>query len=94
MIESEPRKWTWTYHALADRGALIGWWTHDDDRDLYKAIKIRAMADQSYQPYVPYWSGFPGGPEFGHPSDFPRRGTLKEAIAYCETYLAKDEKDW
>jgi hypothetical protein len=97
----QRRQWRWTYrdHAAnppVDRAgvAFVGRWYNDDDRDPYKYISVWVTNEGRFRPYVPYWSGFPGGPEFGHPSDFPRRGTLKKAIAYCERYLAKDEKDW
>ncbi len=110
MGESEGPKWTqwswrrhwkWTYHDLRVAPVLhwgvttfVGRWYSDDNRDPYKYIHVAVTDDGRFCPYVPYWSGFPGGPEFGYPSTFPKRASLKEAIAYCETYLAKDEKDW
>jgi hypothetical protein len=94
----QRRRWAWTYGDHAPRvqrsgETFVGRWYSDDDRDLYKYIHVSVTDDRRFCPYIPFWSGF-REPEFGYPSTFPRWGTLKEAIAYCETYLAKNEQDW
>jgi hypothetical protein len=109
MSESEPRKWIWTYRALPKpqhvvwgQGApwehdakFIGWWVQDDDREWYEGIRIARATFRRYYPQVPYWDGYDfSAPAFGNPSSFPRWGSLKRAIADCETYLAKNEQDW
>jgi hypothetical protein len=96
----QRRRWTWTYRVYAPKPQLqrrgvtfVGGWYSDDDRDPQKYICVSVTDDGRFCPLVPYWSGFPG-PEFGHPSTFPIGATLMEAIAFCETYLAKKEVDW
>jgi hypothetical protein len=85
MIDRERPRWKWTYHDISTPwvthygDTYVGWWASDDDRDPYKDIR----AGQGFR-----------GPEFGHPSTFPRRRPLKEAIAFSETYLAKDARYW
>jgi hypothetical protein len=78
-----------------DGDTYVGLWESNDDREWYKFIHVGVTDEGRFSPYVPYWSGFPE-PEFGHiPTwEFPRSGTLKQAIAVCETYLAKDHQDW
>jgi hypothetical protein len=93
------RSWKWTYHEFpAPRhvvwgqydATFVGVWTQSDSRRWYEDIVIRAADDGRFYLLVPYCSGF-REPEFGHPSDFPPNGTIKEAIAYCERILAGDE---
>jgi hypothetical protein len=100
MIDSERPRWKWTYHDISTSRVTqygvtwVGSWESDDDREEYKYIRVDVTDDGRFCPWVPYWWGALGGPDFGHPSTFPRCGTLKDAIAFCETYLAKHEKDW
>ncbi len=99
--KSQPRRltWTWTYRDLPPGtwwgsyyGTFVGAWETDDDREDYKYICVHVTHDGRFCPLVPYLHT--RTPEFGHSSDFPKRATLKEAIAFCETYLAKDTRDW
>lgn len=109
IIESGPRKWIWTYHALPapqhqvwaqgapweHHATFIGWWVQDDDRTWYENIRIARATLRRYYPWVPYWDGYDTrDPAYGHPSDFPRWGSLKRAIAYCERYLACESSGW
>jgi hypothetical protein len=99
MIESEPRKWVWTYHPYPTpvhyRGeAIVGGWRHNDDRDLRDYIGITVTAEGRFRPHVGYWDGTSIGLSSGSPSSFPRTGTLEDAIALCERYLARDPLEW
>ena len=71
----------------------VGKWETDDTRNWYETIGVYVLSDGSVCPHVPYWHGF-REPEFGCPHPFPETGTLEDAIALCETYLAKDMRDW
>ena len=93
------RKWTWNYHPhptpIRYRGeTIVGGWRHDDDRELRDYIGITVTAEGRFYPRVGYWDGTSAGLSVGTPSSFPRAGTLQDAIALCESYLARDPLDW
>lgn len=97
MIESEPRKWIWTYQALpkplhGPRMTTVGSWRHDDDRELRDHIGIEVTAEGRAYPHLPYWDGTSYGP-WSQCIDTPCE-TLEDAIALCESYLARDPLDW
>lgn len=70
-----------------------GSWNSDDARDYYRYISVAVTDGGRFCPCVPCRSGF-GEPEFDYDPTFPWHGTLKEAIALCESYLAKNCGDW
>jgi hypothetical protein len=94
-VTREGSRWTWTYHQAPEpRSSYAGSWCHDDDRELRGFIGISVTSGGRFEPVVPYWDGTGSYPCAGTPSDFPREGTLEDAIALCEQYLAKDPSNW
>ena len=93
--------WIWSYNVLrkplsvSGRAGItaVGKWTPNDAREWYSSICVYVLSDDRVYPMVPYWHGF-REPEFGCPHPYPEVGTLEDAIALCETYLAKDALNW
>ena len=79
---------------------IVGAWTNNDERDWYGSIRLDVTDDERFHPWVPYWDGF-REPSWGSvrdgfslPDGRLSDGSFEMAIAYCESYLARDTRYW